>query len=228
MISNKENNAIVFAPHPDDETLGCGGYLFKLKKQNIDTSWVIFTEMNIKGDFSKRKSLEKKIQIKKIVKKYGFKNIFELGYVPGTLDAIPIKEIIGKVTSIISEVKPKIILLPHADDIHTDHLICNRAILSSTKSFRHPYVKKLLVYETLSETEFKESYSTQNFIPNYFVDISKFINLKIAAMKIYSDEVMKNPLPRSISSIKALARYRGSRIAVNYAESFMQIINIED
>ena len=228
MKNNNNNNIIVFAPHPDDETLGCGGYLLKLKKEKANISWVIFTEMNAEAGFSKKNILDKKNQIIKVAKKYGFSNTFELGYIPGSLDTIPLQEIIGKLVSIIKKIKPNIVLLPHIDDIHTDHLVCNRAILSSTKTFRHPYIKKLLVYETLSESEFKESYASQKFVPNYFVDISNFLNAKIDIMKIYKDEIMKGPLPRSISTIKALARYRGSRIAVEYAESYMQLINIED
>ncbi len=227
-MKNKLNDVVVFAPHPDDETLGCGGYLLKLKKQNVNIHWVIFTKMSLEAGFKKKEIVKKSNQIKKVAKKFGFKNVFELSYMPGSLDKYPIKEIINEVVRIINKIKPDTVLMPHIDDIHTDHLICNKAILSATKNFRHPYVKKLLVYETLSETEFKESYSTNRFIPNYFVDISKFFKLKIDIMKIYKNEIMRQPLPRSISSIKALARYRGSRISVDYAESFMQIINIEE
>ena len=226
MFKNKK--VLVFAPHPDDETLGCGGYLLKLKKENANISWVIFTEMNKDSGYSHKKIQDKKKQIKKVAIKYGFKNVFELGHSPGTLDTLPLQNLITELTDIIKIVRPNLVLIPHANDIHTDHFICNRAILSSTKSFRHPYIKKLLVYETLSETEFKESYSDNNFIPNYFVDVSKYLDLKTNIMKIYKDEIMKEYMPRSISTIKALARYRGSRISVQYAESFMQIINIED
>jgi LmbE family N-acetylglucosaminyl deacetylase len=226
MFKNKK--VIVFAPHPDDETLGCGGYLLKLKKENANISWVIFTEMNKDTGYSHKKVQDKKKQIKKVAIKYGFKNVFELGYSPGTLDKLPLQNLITELTNIIKIVRPNLVLIPHANDIHTDHFICNRAILSSTKSFRNPYIKKLLVYETLSETEFKESYSDNKFIPNYFVDVSKYLDSKINIMKIYKDEIMKEYMPRSISTIKALARYRGSRISVQYAESFMQIINIED
>ena len=35
-----------------------------------------------------------------------------------------------------------------------------------------------------------------------------------------TSEEMKSPYPRSISSIKALARLRGSRAGVKYAEAF--------
>ena len=45
-------------------------------------------------------------------------------------------------------------------------------------------------------------------------------------MKIFKEEIMKEPYPRSVSSIKALARCRGSRLGVKYAEAFMLIMAI--
>ena len=134
---------------------------------------------------------------------------------------------VQKISKILNDLKPDTLLLPHAEDIHTDHSICSRAILSASKFFRNNYIKKLLVYETLSETEYKESYSSINFIPNFYVDISKYIEKKIKAMSIYKGELMKPNYPRSQSTIRALSRYRGSKILVKYAEAYMQILNIE-
>ena len=77
------------------------------------------------------------------------------------------------------------------------------------------------MYETLSETEFAPALTENVFIPNVFVDISEFIEQKIEIMKIYESEVMIDNLPRSISAIKHLAGFRGSRIGVDFAEAFM-------
>ena len=46
-------------------------------------------------------------------------------------------------------------------------------------------------------------------------------------MSIYKGELMKPNYPRSQSTIRALSRYRGSKILVKYAEAYMQILNIE-
>ena len=40
-------------------------------------------------------------------------------------------------------------------------------------------------------------------------------------MQLFTTEQMEEPLPRAMSSIKALGRFRGSRIGVNYAEAFL-------
>ena len=81
-------------------------------------------------------------------------------------------------------------------------------------------------YETLSETEFTSSSRENVFLPNIYFDISPFIEKKIEIMKIYKNEIMKHPYPRSISSIKAQARLRGSRIGSSYAEAFSLLQDI--
>lgn len=77
------------------------------------------------------------------------------------------------------------------------------------------------MYETLSETEFAPALRENAFVPNVFVDISDYMEQKLAIMSTFASEVMTDNLPRSYSAIRALATYRGSRIGVKFAESFM-------
>ena len=97
---------------------------------------------------------------------------------------------------------------------------------NGAKNFRFPFIKKILMYETLSETEFIPPLSTSIFCPNTFVDISHFIEEKCEIFSIFTSEIMQDNLPRSTSSIKALAQYRGSRIGVEFAEAFMLLQEI--
>jgi len=80
--------------------------------------------------------------------------------------------------------------------------------------------------ETLSETEFAPSTKKDSFIPNTFVDVSKYMDKKIKIMKVYKSEIDKYPFPRSIRSIKASASLRGSTSGCNFAESFMLLKEI--
>ena len=84
------------------------------------------------------------------------------------------------------------------------------------------------MYETISETNFKNNFSKKDFEPNLWVNISKYMNKKINIMKIYKGEIKKHPFPRSEKSIKALAMLRGSYSGFEYAEAFKIIKQLDD
>ena len=108
-------------------------------------------------------------------------------------------------------------------DAHSDHRIIFDAIAACTKSFRHPYLKRLLMYECISETEFAPSLPERVFQPNYFVDISDYLLSKLDIMKVYESEIGIHPFPRSLKNIESLATFRGASVGVEYAEAFQLV-----
>ena len=112
-------------------------------------------------------------------------------------------------------------------DAHSDHRITFHSIMACTKSFRYPYIKKVLMYECLSETEFSPTLPENVFQPNFFIDISQFFEKKIEIMSVFQSELAEHPFPRSIKNIEALATYRGAYAGVKYAEAFQLIKLIE-
>ena len=217
---------LVISPHPDDETLGCGGTILKHKDIGDKVYWLIITNIDMKDGWDKDIVEKRQKEIETVAEMHGFEKTFKLDYPTAKLDTIPIQEIIESISKVIFEIKPEIIYLPNRSDVHTDHQITFKAAYSCTKNFRYPFIKKILMYETLSETEFAPALPENTFIPNVFVDTTKYFEKKLEIFKIYKSEVMEEPFPRSLDSIKALARYRGSQIGVEYAESFVLIREI--
>ena len=84
-------------------------------------------------------------------------------------------------------------------------------------------IKRILCYESLSSTEAAPPLFHRVFLPNVYNDITGYIERKVEIMGLYETEMQPDPLPRSPSSIRALARYRGATIGVEYAEAFMLI-----
>ena len=79
--------------------------------------------------------------------------------------------------------------------------------------------------EIVSETDFGFQY--EKFQPNLFVDITKELEGKIEAMRIYDTEIEEVPFPRSLENIRALAVNRGGYCTSKYAEAFCIIKQIE-
>ncbi len=151
---------------------------------------------------------------------YGFEKIFKLDFPTTMLDTIPYNDLIDKMSVVIQEVKPSIVYLLNRSDVHTDHQVTFRVAVSCCKNFRAPFINKILIYECLSETEFAPALRENAFIPNVFVDISKYFHQKLDIFEVYASEVMEPSFPRSIEFVTGLARYRGSRIGKKYVEAF--------
>ena len=217
---------LVISPHPDDETLGCGGTILKLGKEENVIHWLIITNVNIKNGWDKKIVYNRQEEIKVVEKMYKFEKTFKLNFPTTKLNEVPSRELIESISNVILMVKPEIIYMPNRSDIHLDHEVSFKAIYTCTKNFRYPFIKKILMYETLSETEFAPALPENVFIPNVFVDVTDHFNKKIEIMKIYVSEMMDSPLPRSLESIEALAKYRGSCIGKKYAEAFMLLKEI--
>ncbi|RZB29757.1 MAG: hypothetical protein SRB1_02037 [Desulfobacteraceae bacterium Eth-SRB1] len=215
-----QDKVLVVAPHPDDETLGCGGTLLKHKNSGDKIYWMIITNIQVENGWSEEKVQKRQKEIHYVSEMYGFEETFNLNFPTTMLDAIPYNDLIAKMSVVIQEVKPSIVYLPNRSDVHTDHQVTFKSAVSCCKNFRAPFIRKILMYECLSETEFSPPLQNNVFMPNVFVDISSYLEKKLEIMSLYVSEVMEAALPRSLEVIEALARYRGSRIGVKYAESF--------
>ena len=133
---------------------------------------------------------------------------------------------VRKISKILKEIQPNFLYLPFENDIHSDHSIVFDAAASCTKSFRYPYVKKVMIYETISETEFSIRPDKEQFKPNLWIDISDYIDKKIEIMSLYESEIGKEPFPRSEQNIRSLAKFRGSTAGVLSAEAFILLKEI--
>ena len=211
-------NILVIAPHPDDETLGCGGTLFRHKLRGDKIHWLIMTRLSKKSSKNIKLINIKKDEIKKVAKAYNFNSYFQEKFEASSLDTFSMKVIIETMRVHITKIKPEILYLPYRQDSHQDHRIVFDAAAACSKSFRNPFIKKLRVYETLSETE----YSSHSFFkPNLFIDISEHLEQKINTFKLYNSELHEHPFPRSEINIRSLAINRGAIAGCNFAESFM-------
>lgn len=214
---------VVVAPHADDETLGCGGTILKYANAGYDVHWILVTSMTEEFGFGKEQVEHRKKEIAEISVLYGFAGVHELNFQPAALDALPKGEVIGAIAGVISKVKPNQVFTPYRNDAHSDHEVVFDAVMSATKSFRYPFVTKVMAYETISETDFGMKPEDGGFRPNVFVDVSAFIESKLTAMEIYKSEMGEFPFPRSRKAIEALATLRGSQSNNESAEAFMLI-----
>lgn len=210
---------IVIAPHPDDEVLGVGGTLLRRKAEGAKVAWLIVTAISVQSGWIEEKVKQRADEIKRITELFGFDEVFTLNFPTTQLDRVSMSDLVTGISEAFRSFQPEEVFVPHPSDVHTEHRVVFDAAASCTKWFRRPSVKRVLAYETLSETDFGLS-TVQGFRPNVFVNIEAFLGDKLRAMDIYASELGAFPFPRSHEAIRALATLRGAASGFKAAEAF--------
>jgi LmbE family N-acetylglucosaminyl deacetylase len=214
----KNKKILIIAAHPDDEILGCGGTISKLKNENCIE--VLFMTNGV----SSRKKDKKQI----LRRRKAYLNLFKHLSLPvpknfnlpdNEMDKIPLLKIVKKIEQKIRSYRPDTIITHYSHCLNVDHKITYEAVITACRPVNELSVKKILSFEIPSSTDWA-LYKGKNFQPNYFIDISKHLKNKINLIKFYKEELRNYPHSRSIPAIKALASFRGVSCGVKYAEGF--------
>lgn len=217
-------NILVIAPHADDEILGCGATMAKHVANGDNVYVAILTNASVGAPelFSPESISEIRKEALQAHGLLGVKETFFMEFPAPALNAFPEYKISVEVSALIKRIDANVLYLPHPSDIHQDHAAVYRACLVAarpTKIFNHN-IERILCYETLSETEWAPYQLTDYFRPNYFVDVDGFIEQKLKAMECFASQLRPFPSSRSIETLIALSKLRGSTVGTKHAEAF--------
>ena len=218
---------LIVAAHPDDEILGCGGTIKKL----ISSGNCIYVLFLTDGESSRNnKDIKKNINNRKECAKnalnfLGCQELFFANFHDNQMDTIRLLKIVQYLEGIIKEIEPEIIYTHSPCDLNIDHAKTHQAVITACRPLQTSPVKQIFTFEISSSSEWNFSQNEYLFKPNWFEDISPFIDDKIKAINFYQNELRSWPHPRSVKAIKNLSIYRGATIAVDYAEAFNLIFN---
>lgn len=227
MFMNESRTVLLVAPHPDDETLGCGGTALRHIQNGDSVHWVIFTSIKTSHGFGEVQVRTRDAEIEAVARAYGFAGVHRLDFPTMTLDTIAKSELVGTLGSVVKKTSAQILYIPYRNDVHSDHAAVFDAAAACAKTFRYPSVRSVRAYETLSETEFGIRPDDPGFRANLFVDITDQLEKKLEIMSIFESELGPFPFPRSEVALRALAQLRGVQGGVAAAEAFMLLKEIQ-
>lgn len=210
---------LVIAPHPDDEVLGCGGTIAKHVSNGDEVHLCVVTSAYT-PDWTPEFIKNRPLQIAKCQELLGISQVHLLDFPTVQLDTIPQKNLNDKISEVVGKTQADILYIPFKGDLNKDHRLIFESALVAARPLEHQ-VKKIFSYEILSETEWGQPLAV--FAPNSYVDISNFLNKKLAAMRVYDTELKPFPHPRSLEAVEALAKKRGAEAGLKAAEAFMLI-----
>jgi LmbE family N-acetylglucosaminyl deacetylase len=217
---------MVVAVHPDDETLGCGGTLLRLRDEGAEIHWMIVTSMTKDVGFDYDVIARREQEIETVARMYDFASLHCLGFPATRLDETPMSKLVTSISKVFQSVQPSQVFLPFQYDVHSDHQYVFSAAYSCTKNFRYPSIRKVMMMETLSETDFAQS-AGGGFVPSLFVDITSQFERKMQILQVFESELQPHPFPRSEEAVTALALLRGAAAGCRYAESFVTLKEIQ-
>ena len=210
---------LVVAPHPDDGELGCGGTLARAKAEGLSTGILDLTrgEMGSKGTPEER---EKEVAEASRILGLDFRG--NLGFPDGGLADVPEQRL--KLAQALRRLRPRVVFAPLEADRHPDHTAASRLAVAAVhlaglrkaplegEPFR---VERLFFYP-----------GNHPFAPSFLVKISAFIDQWEAAVLAYRSQfpgeaASETVGPKGVEARKAMRRYWGNYLGVDYAEPFV-------
>ena len=216
----KKLNILALSPHADDVEIAMGGTIAKYVDEghNVTIMTAILPKENKDGkidDFmSKNRIKEAKIASKILGAKL---DVLDLDPYDFSFSRKYIKIFDKK----INEYKPDIIFSCWEHDTHQDHKSLSDILFAATR--------KNSISINMYEVMIPGGLNTYSYNPQYFINISKYIDTKIESIKSYKSVFENNQenYNQYFDSIVGRAKFRGGVIGVDYAEAFVIAKKIE-
>jgi len=230
----RQQRLLVIAPHPDDETLGCAGTIARVKALGGEAYVMVVSVGGItkhgggpdgpaRAFVSGQERRTEFEEVMKFLKVDGCEVLFDDDASHERLDTVPQRELIERMESAASlsleNLKPSMVLLP-ARSFNQDHVATFRAGMAATRPA--PAGTRHLVPYVLSYDNTTAFWAVPDewFVPNVFVDISGYLDAKVAAMRRYSSQLRLPPFHASLQGLQTTAALCGGQVAMAAAEAF--------
>jgi N-acetylglucosamine malate deacetylase 1 len=213
-------NYFIFAAHPDDEVLGCGGAIAKIasNKKNHVTLMTFTNGVSARNEHNKKDILVRERALKKAAKVLGIKSLICGNFPDNAMDSVPLIEICQFIEKNLKKY-PDVIFTHNPECLNIDHKTVYQAVITV---FRPQYGKEIEIncFDIPSSSDWNPLNSS-NY--NLFIDVSKTYRKKMQALGFYEKEMKKYPHQRSYQSILNKLKSDGNIVGFKYAEKFQTI-----
>ncbi|MGE3165085.1 MAG: PIG-L deacetylase family protein [Planctomycetota bacterium] len=223
----RDQRLLVIAPHADDEVIGCGGLMAKMK----DLGGEVYVQVLTVGDLDHYDGrdghttgytrAEELAAAMKVIGVDDWEILIEDSDWHLRLDRMPRRDLINlferESRLAIDKLRPTMIAIP-APSYNQDHEAVYKAALTATRphlASLKPFQRLILVADSP-----QLAWNTNAFKPNFYVDITKYLPTKLEAFAKHESQQRPSPHNGSLESLRLLAEMRGREISVDAAEAY--------
>ena len=214
---------MVFAPHPDDELISCGGTILKYQQLGSEIMIVIATPGL--GGYAKNNQQENIMEARedelKMVSQIMKSEIIELGYSEMQIN----RNKVARITNLIRDRKPQVILMPHFSDFHRVH---RNLSLIVRESIYHCSTGKAYGGHGRTWKPFGVYYYESPSCKFFYIDSSVFVIVNIENYWEHKKEIFnhvyksqKEVLERVLDWAEDTAILRGNEINSKFGEGYI-------
>lgn len=206
-----KGTALVVAPHPDDEILGCGGVVVAHREQGVDVHVAVMTDGglgNPGGEGGPEYVALRKQETLRALDLLGGAQHHFLDYADGALrdNWEPVEDLVG----LMDRVRPKTLLVPSPYEVHPDHRATSLIAFRAVRAAAEP--TEILCYEVGA------------MMPaNLLLDITPHMLKKEEAIQAFPSQLLHQDL---IAKVRALNHARTVNVddaAIRYAEAYLRV-----
>ncbi len=199
-------NIIVFAPHPDDDIIGCGGSIARRLQLGNKVSIVYLTS----GDAGSLKYIKRRMtqireeEARKAAALLGVDELYFFRNPDGYLEFK--RENLVKIINLLREKRPQAVYIPHGKDQVRDHWVTHDLVVEACRRAAGPWFQECEGPPWSVANIFAYEIGTPLQEPNCVEDISEFMEVKLDALRLHRSQLEQI---RYDEAIKGLNRYRG-------------------
>jgi LmbE family N-acetylglucosaminyl deacetylase len=218
-------NVLCVAAHPDDELIGCGATLARLKAEGAKIYTCILCgavdARHDRPDLERLRAVAAKaeaiIGIDESMK-YDFPNI--------RFNTVPHLDIVQAIERAIATFRPNWVFTHHRSDLNVDHRVCHEATMAAVRlpqrlssDLPSTMIERVYLFEIPSSTDWAPP-TDPPFQPNAFFNVESTFQTKLDALDAFEGALKPFPHSRSRENLERLAYLRGAQAGLTMAEAF--------
>ena len=226
-------DVLAIGAHPDDLELSCGGTLAKLVQQGYKVAMADATQGELGTRGTKQIRLKEAEEAAHILGALTRRN---LRIPDGGVEVN--KENVRKVITLIRELRPTVLIIPHGVERHPDHAhthqLCKEAwFYAGLRKLKTSLAGK--TQEPHRPHHYFEFMQWHEFDPAFIVDITDTYEIKMKAIRAHASQFFnpnsKEPetrlsSPHFLDTSETRCKYYGQKIGVYYGEPFLTQFSI--